>query len=100
MAAYVEHAQAIASALHGIDGVDVVPDPPQTPMMHLHLRTTPADISAGVRRMATEQRLWTWSGSSPSDTPGIRRVELTVGDATMAVTPDEVAAAVRALLPA
>ncbi len=99
MAAYVEQAQAIAAALQGIDGVDVVPDPPQTPMMHIHLRTTPSDISAGVRRMAIEQRLWTWGGSSPTDTPGIRRVELTVGDATMALAPDEVAAAVRALLP-
>jgi threonine aldolase len=100
MAAYVEHARAIAAALTSIDGVEVVPDPPQTPMMHVHLRTTPAAVIAGIRRMATEQRLWTWAGSTSTDTPGIRRVELTVGDASLAVTPDEAAAAVRALLPA
>ena len=47
MAAYVEHAQAIAAVLAGIEGVQVVPDPPQTPMMHLHLDTTAA---AGDRR--------------------------------------------------
>jgi threonine aldolase len=100
MGAYVEHAQAIAGALSGIDGVEVVPDPPQTPMMHLHLRTTPAALTAGVRRLATEDRLWTFGGSLPADTPGFRRVELYAGDATLALTAQEVAAAVRALLPA
>ena len=42
-------------------------------------------MTAGIRRMATEQRLWTWGGSSPTDTPGVRGVELTVGDATLAM---------------
>ena len=100
MGAYVAHAQAIAAVLSGVEGVQVVPDPPQTPMMHLHLRTTTAAVTTGVRRMASEQRLWTWSGSSPTETPGTRRVELTIGDATLALTPADVAAAVRALLPA
>ncbi len=99
MVAYAAHARAIATAVSSVDGVQVVPDPPQTPMMHLHLRTTPAAVTAGIRRMAAEQRLWTWGGSSPTDTPGIRRVELTVGDATLALSATEVAAAVRALLP-
>jgi threonine aldolase len=99
MGAYVAHAQAVAEALADVDGVVVVPDPPQTPMMHLHLRTTEAAVTAGIRRMATEQRLWTWGGSSATDTPGYRRVELTVGDATLGFTPAEVADAVRALLP-
>ncbi len=97
---YVTHAQAIAAVLATVDGVEVVPDPPQTPMMHLHLRTTAAAVVAGIRRMATEQRLWTWGGSAPSDTPGIRRLELTIGDATLGFTPEEVAAVVRDLLPA
>jgi threonine aldolase len=100
MAAYVEHARAIAAALDGIDGVEVVPDPPPTPLMHLHLRTTASDVVAGVRRLATEEQLWAWGGSSATDTPGIRRVELTVGDATLTFTPEQVAATVRALLPA
>lgn len=100
MAAYVEHARAIAKVIAGIEGVDVVPEPPQTPMMHVHLRTTAAAVTAGIRRMATEERLWTWGGSGATDTPAIRRVELTVGDATLGFTPEAVAAAVRSLLPA
>jgi len=66
---YVAHARAIATELSQMDGVQVVPDPPQTPMMHLYLRTTPSAVVAGVRRMATEQRLWTWGGSMPTEVP-------------------------------
>jgi threonine aldolase len=99
MPAYYEHARAIGTALSRIEGVDVVPDPPQTPMMHLHLRTTPATALTGIRRLASEQRLWTWPGTWATDTPGIRVVELAVGDATLKLTTDEVAAAVRDLLP-
>ncbi|HTK45246.1 MAG TPA: beta-eliminating lyase-related protein, partial [Patescibacteria group bacterium] len=99
MPAYAAHARAIAAELAAVKGVEVVPDPPQTPMMHVHLRTTAAAALAGVRRLATEERIWTWGGTASTDTPGIRRVELTVGDATLGFSPPEVAHLVKALLP-
>ncbi len=99
MPAYVEHARAIAAELAEVDGVTVVPDPPQTPMMHLHLQTTPAAVLDGIRRAATEEAVWTWSGSWPTDTPGLRRVELSVNEATMTFSTVEVARLVRMLLP-
>jgi len=99
MPAYVEHAKAIAAALADVDGVDVVPQPPQTSMMHLHLRTTPAAVTAGVRRLA-ERGLWAWGSSAETDVPALRRLELTVGDSTLEFTPGEAADAVRELLPA
>jgi len=94
-----EHARAIAATLAKIDGVEVLPDPPQTPMMHLFLRTTAKDFTSGAVRLATEEKLWAWGVSSPADVPGYRKVELSVGDATLALTTDEIADAVRALLP-
>ena len=99
MPAYVEHARAIGAELAGIEGIAIAPNPPQTPMMHIHLRTTPATALAGIRRLATEQRLWTWSGTWSTDTPGFRLVELPVGASTLELPPDEVADAVRQLLP-
>ncbi len=99
MPAYLAHARAIAAALSRIDGVAVTPDPPHTPMMHIYLRTTPEAVIAGTRRLATEERLWSFGGSRVAETPGWRWVELSVGDAALALTPEEVAAAVRALLP-
>ncbi|MEP7361477.1 MAG: beta-eliminating lyase-related protein [Chloroflexota bacterium] len=100
MPAALAHTRAIAAALARVDGVEVVPDPPQTPMMHIHLRTTEEAFDAGVRRLATEQGLWAFGGSMTTDTPGIRRVELYVGDATLGLSPTEAAQAVRALMPA
>ena len=99
MAGYVDHARAIAAAVARIEGVDVVPDPPHTNMMHLHLRTTELAVTAGIRRLATERRLWAFGGSGSLDTPGLRGLELTVGDATLAFAPDEVADVIRELLP-
>jgi threonine aldolase len=98
MARYVEHARAIATALGAIDGVEVLPDPPQTPMMHLHLRTDADTYRAGALRLVTEDKLWVGLRSAPAELPGWRRVELTIGDATLAFTPDEVAAIYAGLL--
>ena len=99
MPAYVAHAKAIAKEVAKLEGVDVVPNPPQTPMMHFHLRTTPRAAIDGIRRLAKTERIWAFSGTAPTDTPGIRRVELGVGEATLAFTPSEVAQVVRHLLP-
>ena len=99
MPAYVAHAQAIAAALAEVAGVDVIPDPPQTTMMHIHLRTTEAAVNAGIRLLAAEQRLWGWGGTWATDAPAIRGVELRVGDEALRLSVEEIAGAVRALLP-
>jgi hypothetical protein len=91
MPRYVAHAQAIARRLHGQPNVEVVPDPPQTPMMHLHLRVSEDAFRAATCRIARERAVFTWPGSAPGPTPSVRVVEFTVGDATLGFRPDEVA---------
>jgi threonine aldolase len=98
MPAYFEHALAIADGLRGIPGVEIVPDPPQTPMMHLRLRVDRDVFVANARRLAEEQGIFTWPGTVATDTPSIRGVELTVGDATLQFTPAEVARIVNELV--
>lgn len=98
MPRYYEHARAIAENLRGIPNVEVVPDPPQTPMMHLHLRVDADAFLEAARRIAEEQGIFTWARTSDGETPGIRVVELTVGDATLGFTPDEVAGIVAQLV--
>jgi threonine aldolase len=90
MPAYVEHAQAIAAELTTLDGVQLVPDPPVTTMMHVYLRGEAAALDATIRRIATERRLWTWPKTAPCELPGWRAVELTIGDATLNFAPAEV----------
>jgi threonine aldolase len=98
MPKYFEYACAIAEELRSVPNVEIVPDPPQTPMMHLHLRVEEKAFLAAARRIAEEQSIFTWSRTVPGDTPSIRVVEFTVGDATLEFTPDEVAAIVRRLV--
>ncbi|HZC64800.1 MAG TPA: beta-eliminating lyase-related protein [Streptosporangiaceae bacterium] len=99
MPRYLSHTRAIADALRNLPGVTIVPDPPQTPLLHLLLRTTAEDFTAAARRLATEQRVWTWPAAMSTPDPGTQRVELAVGDATLALRPGEVRDFIRALLP-
>jgi threonine aldolase len=90
MPEYLRHAREIAAALGGIAGVRVVPDPPQVPMLHLLLSTTQDGFTAAARKLALEQRIWTWPTAMTTADPGVQRVELSVGDATCALPPDQV----------
>jgi threonine aldolase len=96
MPAYLERARDVADAVRDLPGVTVVPDPPQTPMLHLRLRTSPDAFVRGARELA-EQGLWTWPKAMPTADPAVVAVELPVGDATMALGLDEVRDAVAVL---
>lgn len=100
MPAYLDHARAVAAAVAELPGVQVVPDPPQTPMLHLLLRTTEQAFTQGALALARDEGLWTWPACSPTDVPGVHAVELSVGDATAALTPEQVRDAVARLMPA
>ena len=96
MPGYLERAREIAGAVRDLPGVSVVPDPPQTPMLHLLLRTGADEFTAAVRTLA-EGGLWTWERAQPTGDPGVQRVELSVGDATMALTVAEIRGAIATL---
>jgi threonine aldolase len=99
MPAYLEHARAVADALRDLDGVTVVPDPPQTPMLHLLLRTSPDGARATARELAREG-LWTWPDAVRTADPGVCRVELSVGEATCALSAREVREVIARFVPA
>jgi threonine aldolase len=94
---YLARARGVADAVRDLPGVTVVPDPPQTPMLHLLLRTTGEAFAAAARRLAADEGLWTWERSMPTGDPGVQRVEFAVGDATLALTPEEIRSAIAAL---
>jgi threonine aldolase len=98
MKEYRDHALAIASALNGLEGVRVVPDPPHTSMFHLHLEVQAVDFEANVIRLAEEEGIWTWKSTFPSTHPDWQVVELTVGDATLELEPDEVRRVIERLI--
>jgi threonine aldolase len=97
MPEYLRHARAVAAALTAVPRVRVVPDPPQVPMMHLLLRTTPEAFVAAATGLAREHGIWTWPRAAASADPDVVRLELAVGDATCELAPDQVAGIVAAL---
>lgn len=97
MPTYLERARAIADAVGDLPGVTVLPDPPQTPMLHLLLRTSAESFTATARALAADSGLWTWEKPMTTGDPAVQRVEFSVGDATMALSIDEIRSAVAAL---
>jgi threonine aldolase len=98
MPRYLNHARAIAAALIDVPGVRVVPDPPQTPMMHLLLQTTQDKFTAAARELASGQGIWAWPQAMTTIDPGVQRVEFSVGDATCALRPEQIRDAIAALV--
>ena len=91
MPRYVEHARALADALREVPGVEIVPDPPETPMMHLLIRTTAESFEAAAVKLAEDDGVWTWGEAQTTASPNVQKVELVVGDATLEFTPGEAA---------
>jgi threonine aldolase len=84
------HAQAIAAAATAA-GITVVPDPPQTPMMHFLLPVPAGVYKENARRFTTETGLWVWPSAATTGDPGVVRVELTAGRATLRHDPEFIA---------
>jgi threonine aldolase len=91
MAAYARHAQAIARAVSRVPGVEVLPDPPQSAMLHVRLATSVERLRTEAMRIARTERVWTFARPFASEGPGLQRCELSVGDATLQLSAAEVA---------
>ena len=91
------HAMAIAAALADVEGIRVVPDPPQTPMMHLLFDVSEERFVANARRLADDEGIWLWPQPMATADPEVVRCELSVGRATCRVAPAEVVSALVAL---
>jgi len=95
---YRRHALAIAEVLQKVPGAEVVPCPPPTSHLHVLLSRDAEELHAAVVRLAEERQIWTFSRLSGTDVPGVQRVELPVGEATMTFTPEEIGELVSYLL--
>jgi len=90
MAEYYQQGLAIADVLRGVPGVELVPDPPHTSHLRIHVDRDAEGLRAASFRLARERQIWTFTRSAPVDTPGVQCVELPVGDATLGFKPEEI----------
>jgi threonine aldolase len=87
--AYLEHARALAAALRPLDGVEVVPDPPQTAIFHLILRGERERLSEAALSVAEERKVFVFGDPGTTTSPSRHKVEVMVGEVTLAIAPDE-----------
>ncbi len=90
--AHCAKAREVADALREHPGIEIVPDPPQTTMMHLLLRVDPSAFRERALDYAEETGIWTFAKTSTSGAPSSQWIEFTVGEATMEFTGAEVRA--------
>ena len=98
MTAYHERARELARALVTLDGVRVLPDPPHTNMMHVFVPKAAEAAMDARDQVAEDTGLWLFGKVRDADMPDYCRVELSVGDATLAVDDADIVAGFRALL--
>jgi len=89
MPGYAEHARAIAAELSQVDGLEVVPDPPQTPMFHLLLRGDGERLGEAALAVAEERKVFLFAEPGPTTSPGWQRHEVMVGEPTLQLAPAE-----------
>jgi threonine aldolase len=91
-------ARAIAAVMAGVAGVRVVPDPPQTPMMHLLFEVEAERFIANAQRLAERDGIWVWPKPYLTGDPKVVRCELSVGRATCRLEPAVIADTLAALV--
>ena len=79
MPSFVRKAKEIAAALARIDGVGVVPDPPQVAMLHVYVRGELERLRDALFAIADEQRTLIARDFVPTPLPGVQKTELGIG---------------------
>jgi threonine aldolase len=90
MPVYLAHARALAAALATVDGVEVVPDPPHTPLFHLNLDGERDRLVDAALSVAEERKVFLFADPGSTGSPRRQRHEVMVGEITLALAPDEV----------
>ena len=90
MSVHLDHARALAAALTTVAGIEVVPDPPQTPLFHLVLRGEHERLVEAALSVAEERKVFLFAEPSSTVSPHWQRHEVMVGEVTLQLGPDEV----------
>ena len=94
---FVAHARDLGTALAQLDGIEIVPDPPQTTMFHLYVRRPLEPLQEAALDQA--ERTGTFLGFvRATDKPETQRLELTIGPASLEVPVAEATALWQELL--
>lgn len=89
--AYCAKARDIAKALSTLPQIEIVPNPPQTNMMHLFLRGDRKKLQEAGLDIAEETQTWILGRLESTQIPGYSKTELSVGNAALDIPTKEIA---------
>ena len=89
--AYLAHARRLAASLSTVDGLEVVPNPPQTAVFHLLLRGDRERLNEAALAVAEERKTFLFGDLDATISPSSHRHEVMVGEVTLGLEPIEVA---------
>jgi threonine aldolase len=90
MEAYYTKAREIAVVLAPFPEIEIVPNPPQTNMMHLFIRGDADRLSANAIDIAKEIGVWLFYRLMPTELPAYQKFEFVVGNATLDLSNEEI----------
>ena len=91
MPAFVRKAREIGRALSRIDGIEVVPDPPQVAMFHVFVRGDLERLRDALLDIAKERKTLIAGWFFPTPLASVQRAELAIGASTLEIPADEIA---------
>ncbi len=98
MRAYRDRAVEVAAALAKLDGVEIVPDPPQTNTFHAFLSGNGTALEARAHDYARETGTFVFGRLAPTPLPTLWKWEFVAGDATLELDVAQIARAVADVL--
>ncbi|MEO3854151.1 beta-eliminating lyase-related protein [Acrocarpospora sp. B8E8] len=98
MPAYREHAIAIAAAVNADGAARAHPNPPQTPLFHIHLPAPRRAVEQAGAQILAEHGIQLWGRVRSSPDPDRCSFEISVGDNAMGFAPNEVVTLLHDLL--
>ena len=89
MPEFLAHARALGAALREVPGIELVPDPPQTPLFHLHLRGDRQRLTKRSLQLARERGVWLFAPPALAGTEvdRISKLEVNVGEPALEISP-------------
>jgi threonine aldolase len=91
MPRFVRKARELGVALARIEGIDVVPDPPQVAMLHVYVRGELERVRDAALEIAKERRTLIAGYFAPTPMTRVQRTEIAVGAASLDVPTGEIA---------
>jgi threonine aldolase len=90
MPSFVQKAREIGVALARVDGIDVLPDPPQVAMLHVHVRGELERLRGALFEIAKERRTLIAGYFAPTPVARVQMTELTIGSSALDVPTGEI----------